>query len=438
MIDVDCRDHRLAETAAALRTGRLDLLEYLDELLAGIADIDTLLGALLPEAGVRERLRQEAGALLAAFPEPASRPALFGVPVAIKDLIRVDGFDTRAGSALPPEVFAGAEATCVTRLRAAGALILGKSTTDEFAYADPPATRNPRALAHTPGGSSAGSAAAVAAGLCPLALGTQTTRSIVAPASFCGAVGFKPSHGRIPLDGVVLLAPFFDVVGTLTQDVAGARLAASSLLDDWAPAVAVGRPLIGVPRQLHDALDELYPEARWREPLRATTARLRAAGYRILDVELGWDDQLRAVFDSAMAVLHGEMLIEHRERFAAHGALYRPTSRRGIERGQEAGPEALAAARTHGRELRAAFNTWMDRVGVDLLLCPSQILPAPRLGTVTGYGATTTPWSFVGAPCLSLPVCSVDGLPMGMQLIARLGADEQLLHWAEQVFAAAA
>src|SRR5215212_3957574 len=223
----------LPGTAERLRSENVALADYVEQVERRVRSIDPHIRALLPEPDRLGRLLRDAARLRERYPNPASRPALFGVMAGVKDLIRVDGFPTRAGSALPDSLFAGPEASVVGRLRASGALILGKTAMDEFAYVEPPATRNPHNLAHTPGGSSGGSAAAVAAGLCPLALGTQTSRSVIGPAAFCGIVGFKPTFGRIPTDGVVPLSPSFDTVGLLTQDVAGAILAATVLVPHW-------------------------------------------------------------------------------------------------------------------------------------------------------------------------------------------------------------
>jgi len=156
--------------------------------------------------------------------------------VGIKDIFHVDGFVTRAGTRVPPERFAGPEAASVALLREAGALIAGKTVTTEFAYFEPGPTRNPHNPAHTPGGSSSGSAAAVAAGLCQLALGTQTIGSVIRPAAFCGVVGFKPSFGRIPTSGLVYFSRTIDHVGLFTQDLDGMELAASVLCRDWQPS----------------------------------------------------------------------------------------------------------------------------------------------------------------------------------------------------------
>src|SRR6266566_7607570 len=222
----------LAATAAALRGGQIDLLAYLDDVCDRIDEFDTLVQAFMPEADQRVRLKTEAIALQARFPDPATRPPLYSIPVGVKDVFPVDDFPTQAGSHLPPEIFVAPEAACVTMLRAAGALILGKTVTTEFAYFEPGPTRNPHHLDHTPGGSSSGSAAAVAAGMCPLALGTQTIGSTIRPAAFCGIVGFKPTFGRIPRAGLILCSDSVDTVGFFTQNNAGIALAASVLCNN--------------------------------------------------------------------------------------------------------------------------------------------------------------------------------------------------------------
>jgi Asp-tRNA(Asn)/Glu-tRNA(Gln) amidotransferase A subunit family amidase len=191
----------LAPLLAALRNGDREPTALVVEVCDRLDTVEDDVRAFRPETGRRTRLSREAAALAARHDDSAVRPLLFGVPVGIKDIFHVDGFTTRAGSSVPAGAITGSEAAAVERLRAAGALPLGKTHTAEFAYYAPPPTRNPNDLAHTPGGSSSGSAAAVAAGECPLALGTQTIGSVVRPAAFCGVVGFKPSYDRIPRDG---------------------------------------------------------------------------------------------------------------------------------------------------------------------------------------------------------------------------------------------
>src|SRR5688572_1972244 len=241
---------RLAPLAEALRTGQCDLQDYLNKLEAQFEAENERILAFLPEEGRFQRLQREVQELETRYPDPESRPPLYGVPIGVKDIFHVDGFPTQAGSKLPAELLAGREARSVRQLKGAGALILGKTVTTEFAYFGPGPTRNPCNVEHTPGGSSSGSAAAVASGLCPLALGTQTVGSIIRPAAFCGVIGFKPSRGRISTAGVIPLSPTLDHVGFFTQDVAGAELAASVLCEGWRHiSLSPRRGLVlGIPR----------------------------------------------------------------------------------------------------------------------------------------------------------------------------------------------
>ena len=165
--------------------------------------------------------------------------------MAVKDLYRVDGLPTRGGSRLPPSVFEGDESSVVTDLKRAGAVVLGKTDMDEFAYCEPPPTKNPRDLRRTPGGSSGGSAAAVAAGICGLAVGSQTLQSVVVPAAYCGVVGYKTSFGRPAFDGIPL-APSIDSVGYLAPSVADVRTAAATLVPRWNEPAPSSSPVLGV------------------------------------------------------------------------------------------------------------------------------------------------------------------------------------------------
>jgi Asp-tRNA(Asn)/Glu-tRNA(Gln) amidotransferase A subunit family amidase len=322
----------LVETAGALRSGQRDLIDYVTETLRLVDESDPLVHALVPEPHRHDRLRRDAEALLRRYPDPASRPPLFGIPVGVKDLFRADGFLTRAGSFLPPELFAGPEALVVRRIRELGGLILGKTETDEFAYSEPPVTRNPRNLGHTPGGSSGGSAAAVALGLTPFSLGTQTLRSIVGPASFCGVVGYKPSWGTIPADGVVAMSPSIDTVGLLAQDVASA-VAAAELVAGVTPAVPSRRPVLGAIEGIMRGSLEEAGELGYREQI----GRLEAAGIKVRRVQLFEDDWLRGITARTMAVLHYEMAEVHREWFDAHAPLYRKHTRQAITGGRTIG-----------------------------------------------------------------------------------------------------
>lgn len=423
----------LAATAAALRAGELDPVAYVDELCDRAEAIDGAILSLLPEAGRRERLRAEAAALRTRWPDPASRPPLYGVPVGVKDIFRVDGFPTRCGSALPPELFAGPEAASVAILRAAGALVFGKTVTTEFAAFEPGATANPRNLGHTPGGSSSGSAAAVAAGLCPIALGSQTVGSVIRPAAFCGVVGYKPSYGRIPIGGVIPYSPSVDHVGFFVQDVAGARLAASVLCDDWrTDATQVGdrKPVLALP-------DGPYVPQATEDGLAALErqiAVLEGAGYVVKRVPAFAD--IDAITERHRRLAVAEMAIVHRDWFAGHGSLYRPRTVGNIRDGQTVGAEELNAALAGRLALRAELAALLRDAGADLWIAPPARGVAPEGLGATGDPIVNSPWTHAGVPALTVPAGhNAQGLPFGMQLIAPHGGDEQLLTWAESIAA---
>lgn len=416
----------LGQTVAALRSGQLDLHAAIDAACDRIEQVDGQVQALLPEPGRRDRLQRAADALLALYPTPADRPALFGALLAVKDIFRVDGFATRAGSALPAELFAGSEAASVARLRAAGALVLGKAVTTEFAYFEPGPTGNPHALDHTPGGSSSGSAAAVAAGLAPLALGTQTIGSIIRPAAFCGVIGFKPSLGRVDSAGLVYFSPTLDQVGLFTQDMAGMALAAAALCRDWRGLPAdVRRPVLGAP--VGPYLEQAEPAALrafWQQ-----LGRLAAAGVAVQEVPVLAD--IAPLTALHRRLVFAELAQEHAVMSVQHRGLYRPRTMEVIEIGRTVPAEELAAGRANIARLRAELEAAMDAAGIDLWVCPAACGPAPAGLHATGDPAMNLPWTHAGLPALTLPAGAADnGLPLGLQLVGRFGADEALLAWA--------
>src|SRR5918996_1441457 len=231
-----------------LRAGELLLPDFLAQVEARFTQHEPSILALIPDEKRFDRLYDEAEALVLAYPDLIKRPLMFGALLGVKDIFYVEGFPTQAGSRLPAEVFQGKEAKSVSRLLDAGALFFGKTVTTEFAYFFPGPTRNPHHPEHTPGGSSSGSAAAVAAGFCHLALGTQTIGSIIRPASFCGVVGIKPTYDRIPREGVIPLSPSLDHVGFFVPDVESAINAARVLYNDWdEPTQPLKKPRLGIP-----------------------------------------------------------------------------------------------------------------------------------------------------------------------------------------------
>ncbi len=394
---------------------------WLEELETRFAEREPEVRAFLPEPGRFERLRREREELARRWPDPAQRPPLFGVLVGVKDIFHVDGFETRAGSRLPPEVLQGKEAASVTALREAGALILGKAVSTEFAYFAPGPTRNPWNPEHTPGGSSSGSAAAVGAGLCPLALGSQTIGSLLRPAAYCGVVGFKPSYERVSRAGVIPLAPSFDHMGTFTPDVAGAERAAAVLCRDWSP-VAPSAPRLGIPEgpYLERASEEGL--AHFRE----TCRRLAAAGYEIAPVPALAD--FGDVLERHRRLVAAETARVHRDWFPRFRDLYDRRTVELIERGQAVSDEQLARELDCRAELRAELSALMDRHGLDLWLSPPAQGAAPRGLDSTGDPVMNVPWTQAGMPAVALPAGrNAAGLPLGLQVAARFGKDEELL-----------
>ncbi|MFJ9855361.1 amidase [Streptomyces sp. NPDC101150] len=418
------RYRSLVREAAALRSGADDPVAAAARVCDRIDAIDERVRAFVPEPERRGRLLEAARRLTAAGArEPADRPPLYGIPVGVKDIVHVDGLPTRAGSELPPEVLGGAQAAVVDRLLGAGALIAGKTVTAEFAVTAPGPTRNPHNPAHTPGGSSSGSAAAVAAGMVPLAIGTQTVGSMIRPAAYCGVVGFKPSYGRIPTDGVIPNAVGFDTLGCYAADVAGVALAAPVLCDGWRPeAAGAGLPVLGIPAGP-------YLERADGEALRAfekQTEWLRAAGYAVREVPVMGDfDQ---VVEQLFTMNRYEVARAHAEWFGRFGDRYRQETAAAIRQGHSIGDDVYEAARIRRAAFRERLAAEAEAAGIDLWISPSATGPAPGDLTVTGKSIMCLPWSNAGLPSLSLPAGrAANGLPLGLQLVGPAGADEELL-----------
>jgi Asp-tRNA(Asn)/Glu-tRNA(Gln) amidotransferase A subunit family amidase len=393
-------------------------------LTEGRLDREPEIQALLPEPGRFERLARETAELAARWPDPEGRPALYGVLVGVKDIFHVDGFETRAGSRLPPEEFRGAEGPAVTALRRAGALILGKTVSTEFAYFAPGPTRNPRNLEHTPGGSSSGSAAAVAAGFCPLALGTQTIGSIIRPAAYCGVVGFKPSYGRVSNEGVIPLAPSFDHVGLFAPDVLTAERGMAALLAPWHSAFLGRRARLGVPEGPY--LETARGEGLYH--FRAVCRKVAEAGYEVVSVPALAD--FSQIDERMRRAVAAEAARVHRDWYARFGGLYHGKTVELIERGQKVSDEQLERDLAQRAVLRAELAALMDEHGIDLWLSPPALGVAPHGLGSTGDPVMNIPWTQAGMPALCVPAGRNDkGLPMGLQLAGRFGRDEDLLAW---------
>ncbi len=362
---------------------------------------------------------------------------LHGLPVALKDVIDTKGIATENGCALDAGRVPEADAWVVGRLRAAGAIIIGKTVTTELAFMQPGKTRNPHNPAHTPGGSSQGSAAAVAAGMVPLAVGTQTGGSVIRPAAFCGVTGFKPTFGRIPRTGILTQSPSLDTVGVFARSVEDAALLAEVLFGHD-PADRASAPL--APPRLLDV-------ARTPPPITPTLAFLRLPGHD------GADEEMRLAMDELVAAL-GEQCFEaplpnafdeaaaihERINFAEMAKCYFSYERRGWDKlslptrtAMETGRNILArdylAALDWSDVLYAALEEILTRA--DAILVPSAPGPAPKGLETTGSAIFNGLFTLCKMPAVTVPVFSSEsGLPMGAQLVGRRGDDARLLRTA--------
>ena len=422
---MDPLKEKIRAPAEVLRSGRLPQADFWKQLRENFEiQNPRVIGFLEDSYGRFERLAGEARELEARYPDPALRPALYGVAVGVKDIFSVAGMPTRAGSRLPEELLAGPQASCVEALKDAGALILGKTVTTEFAYFAAGPTRNPYKLNHTPGGSSSGSAAAVAAGMCPLALGSQTIGSVIRPAAFCGVVGFKPSYGRIPIDGVLPFSRSVDTIGFFTSDVESAEVAASVLVEEWtlgSPSLC-GMTVLGVP-------EGPYLERASEEGLkhfRETCRRIEKAGVEVKAFPAMPD------FDG-IAVRHGnlvaaEMVEVHMEWFARYRHLYHPKTAALIEKGQKVSPEEFKTGLAGREKLRSEILRLMEQHGLTALVAPSAVGPAPEGLDSTGDPIMNLPWTHCGLPAITIPSgLSATGLPLGLQVIGSWQQDKGLL-----------
>ncbi|WP_251855898.1 amidase [Herbiconiux sp. L3-i23] len=353
---------------------------------------------------------------------------LAGLAVGVKDVIRVDGFPTRAGSRLPVHLFDGTQASAVDRLIAAGATVAGKTVTAEFALTAPGATLNPLDPARTPGGSSSGSAAAVAAGLVPLALGTQTVGSVIRPAAFCGVVGFRPTKGAFPGDGLIHNSPTLDTIGVFAPDVASVTTASRVLAgwDEVNNSEPAELPALAVPGGSY--LDALTAEGAEAFDLHIT--KLRQAGYQVTQVDLPCE--LRELDRQLNVLQRYELAQVHASWFPAFRDLYRPESARAVEEGQAITADQYQSSLVWRDIYRAKLRDLMEHRHIDVWVSPSAPGLAPLGLASTGSAVMSAPFSLAGLPAISLPARGPStSLPFGVQFAAGEGQDRYLLSVSE-------
>jgi Asp-tRNA(Asn)/Glu-tRNA(Gln) amidotransferase A subunit family amidase len=358
---------------------------------------------------------------------------LAGILVGVKDIFDTRDLPTAYGSPIYRPEPARHDAVIVSALRRCGALVVGKTTTTEFAYLHPTATRNPGASDRTPGGSSAGSAAAVAAGLVPLAIGTQTGGSVIRPASYCGVVGYKPTFGWLPTAGLKCFSWSLDTVGLFTRTVSDMAWAAQALtgraLAGGAspPDTPEGRGaiVVGVPVAYPwgDASDSM------QRAVHRAAGVLRAAGFDVRPVDL---PPITAVaFEAHADVQNFEAAIALHHEFTHHREALSPVLRRDLQAAQAVTPLAYERGQQVAREARVAFEAWMAQQGLHALLTPSAPGEAPLGLSGTGTSTFNRLWTLLGWPCVSVPGATGEGgAPVGVQVIAGGGADALALRLA--------
>lgn len=359
------------------------------------------------------------------------RGPLHGVPIGVKDVIDTADMPTAYGSPIYAGHRPAWDAACVALARSAGAIVLGKTATAEFASITPCETRNPLSLDHTPGGSSSGSAAAVADLMVPLAIGTQTGGSTIRPAAFCGVVGYKPSFNRINRAGLKFSAESFDTIGLFARNVEDVALLAHAVAHQ--PGIRGDRappPTVGLVRTSRwPSADEAAQNA-----LERAASDLTAAGAQLRDLELS--PAFEALHDAHATILRYEvaraMTWEMRTHTDRLSETFARRMREGLAIAHDRYLRALEAARK-GRQLIARESR-----GCDVLMTPSACGEAPRGLGDTGDATFNRVWTLLGLPCIHIPTdLGPTGLPLGIQLVGPAEEDVTTLahaHWIESVF----
>lgn len=436
--------HTLTIAAAAeqIRTHQLSPVDLVHSCLQRIDQLEPRLQAWVTID--RERALVAAQQCEEEIRRGQYRGPLHGIPIGIKDIFYTAGLQTTAGSPIYADFVPDYDATAVQRLKEAGAIILGKAQTTEFAALAPSPTHNPWNLEHTPGGSSSGSAAAVAAAMCPGALGSQTYGSTIRPAAYCGCVGLKPTYGRISAFGVFALSWSLDHVGLFARTVTDIALLLQVLAGydpqdpacEQVPVPDYSKPLADPkPPRLGLVRDFFLEKAdeQTRKHVEAVAERLARAGARLEEVRL--PASFAGEPEAHFTMMFAETATSHRAAYVQHRARYSPQMQDLIEKGLKvSGIEYVEARRQqqHFRhDLEALYRT------VDALLTPSAPAPAPRGFATTGDPSFNGPASFSGLPSLGLPSgLSANGLPFGIQLMGAAFTEEQLLavgKWCEAV-----
>jgi Asp-tRNA(Asn)/Glu-tRNA(Gln) amidotransferase A subunit family amidase len=423
------------DAARAIREGAISTEQLTEASLARVREVDDAVRAwafldheyALEQARARDAERSQG--------KPTG--PLQGIPVGIKDIFDTDDMPTEDGTPLHAGRTPRDDATAVAMLRAAGAVILGKTVTTELATYFPGKTRNPHNPAHTPGGSSSGSAAAVAAGMVPLALGSQTNGSVIRPASFCGVYGFKPTHGLIPRGGVLKLSRTLDHVGVFARTIDDIALAAEQLVGRD-PRDPDTRVRARIPFVATAAEDPPLPPVlafvkgpawdRAEEETREAFAELIATlGERVFEVDT--PDSSRRALDWHKTIMEAEMAANLDLEWQKGRDRLSDPLRAQLARGREITALDYQLARARIPLINDGFDEIFERC--DAIITPAAAGTAPKGIESTGDPAFCTLWTLCGMPSLSMPLMrGENGLPLGVQLVGPRDGDARLLRTA--------
>jgi Asp-tRNA(Asn)/Glu-tRNA(Gln) amidotransferase A subunit family amidase len=430
------------DAISEIKEGNLSCVELLNSCLERIDRLDSEIKAwvLVDKEGAQEEARR----LDQELSRGKQLGPLYGIPVGVKDIFYTAGLRTEAGSRLWSGFIPSYDATAVARLREAGAIILGKTYTTEFAYFDPAPTRNPWNTSCTPGGSSSGSAAAVAACMCPLALGSQTVGSTLRPASYNGIVGFKPEHGRISTYGVMPMSWTMDHVGIFTRNVEDVALVLQVLagydpkdpyslnqpVPDYLSSTGYKqKPHLGLVRQYFFE----YAEEEMRNHIEQVAKRLGRAGADIEEVTL--PASFSTVSETRRIILGVEDYAYHQEMFENNKDKYSVSVRELLNEGSTIPAVEYTRALQTRLQQRVDMSLLMNNF--DALITPGAPGAAPQDLTTTGNPVMQLPWSTIGVPAINLPTgLAENGLPLGVQLVGSPMDEMGLLgvaYWCQRV-----
>ena len=355
--------------------------------------------------------------------KPNNKLPLKNLLVGVKDIINVDGYPTRCGSLLPHELFKGSQASCVSKLLDAGAIFAGKTVTAEFAVSDPGETRNPRNLSHTPGGSSSGSGASVAAGFCDIAIGTQTSGSVIRPAGYCGVIGYKPSFGRISRDGVLLFSNSMDHIGICAKDLNLLEKILPLIVNGWRfQKPKINRNIsIGVPVGSYINLSKALVLQQFLNTVQLLKEKFHVSNLELVkDIE-GYNRKIDEITFAELYKVHAVWYHRYKE-------LYGPIVRKTIEAGKNINPNDLTLLIKKSKKDRQFLQMLMIEKGIDIWVAPVAPDVAPFGIDSTGDFRMNSIWSYTGLPVITIPTgVNEKNLPYSIQIVGRFGEDEKLL-----------